>query len=54
MHPKAAFVTRLNKPGYAGIAVSMLVLCLGIGTLAKGRLQYSNYWGGAVFAHSPF
>lgn len=29
-----------------------LLLSGGIGTLGKGSLHYSNYWGGAVFA--PF
>jgi hypothetical protein len=44
--------SRFDKSGFAGIAVSILVLGFGIGTLLKGRLQYSNGWGGAVFA--PF
>jgi CDP-diglyceride synthetase len=45
-------MTRLDKSGFAGIVVSVLVLCLGVTTLLKGKLQYSNYWSGAVFA--PF
>jgi hypothetical protein len=45
-------MTCLDKSGFTGIAVSILVLGLGIGTLLQGKLQYSNYWGGAVFA--PF
>jgi hypothetical protein len=42
-------MTRLNKPGFTGIVVSILALSLYRGLL-HGKLQYSNYWGGAVFA----
>jgi hypothetical protein len=45
-------MVRVGKSGLAGFLVSMLILCLALGTILKGRLQYSNYWGGAVFA--PF
>jgi hypothetical protein len=45
-------LARFGKSGLAGMTISILVLCFGISTLLKGRLQYSNYWGGAVFA--PF
>jgi hypothetical protein len=50
--PKASWMTRLDKPGFAGIAVSILVLGLGIGTLLQRQPQYSNYCGGTLFA--PF
>jgi hypothetical protein len=50
--PNASLMTRLDKSGFAGIAVSILALGLGIETLLQGKLQYSDDWDGAVFA--PF
>jgi len=32
--------------------IGFVILVTGISTLARGRLHYPNYWGGAVFA--PF
>lgn len=32
--------------------MGVLILCFGVATLMKGKLQYPNYWGGPVFA--PF
>jgi hypothetical protein len=32
--------------------ISLLIVILGAGTLFQGHLQYSNWWGGIVFA--PF
>ncbi len=43
--PKAFLMTRLDKSGFTGIAGSILVLGLGIGTLLLGKLQYSSYLG---------
>jgi hypothetical protein len=30
--------------------VGLIIISLGVGSLAQGHLHYANYWGGAVFA----
>src|SRR5687768_13787611 len=49
------FFQRFDRP-FVNSAVLVLLVCTlfigGAGTLAKGKLHYSNYWGGSVFA--PF
>jgi hypothetical protein len=32
--------------------VGLIIFSLGVGALARGQIEYLNYWGGAVFA--PF
>jgi hypothetical protein len=32
------------------ILISIILILFGIGKLLKGDLNYSNYWGGVVFA----
>jgi hypothetical protein len=41
---------RRFRPAF--VIMAFLIFCFGAGTLALGKLHYSNYWGGAVFA--PF
>jgi fatty acid desaturase len=48
--PVTIAMTRKQRIGFAFLGV--LILCFGVGNLAAGRLHYSNWWGGAVFA--PF
>jgi len=47
-----ATIAMTGKQRIAFFVAGALILCLGVGTLAAGRLQYGNWWGGAVFA--PF
>jgi hypothetical protein len=30
--------------------VGLIIISVGVGSLAQGHLHYANYWGGAVFA----
>ena len=44
---------RIGRSTLAGAGVALVVVSLvvaAIGTLAEGKLHYSNYWGGRVFA----
>jgi len=45
-------MAQLEKFGLMGIWLGVVLLGLGLFTLFNGKLQYSNYWGGPVFA--PF
>jgi hypothetical protein len=47
--PKASLDDAPQQARFTGIVVSILALSLYRGLL-HGKLQYSNYWGGAVFA----
>ena len=46
--PLAPPFTLFQRAGI--IAIGATIFSLGLATLLKGKLQYSNYWGGAVFA----